>query len=99
MAKNNQAPAAGAAPVTDPAPVAEDQQSPPPEDVSVPPTGNDLPPVDPPAESELRKVLLLVDNAFGRCAQVVKVLVHEAEAMLNSGEADDHPAAIAAHED
>lgn len=101
MAKNN-APATPAADTTAPASdtaTAADQLPPTTDETSAPPAADNPATDTPAAEGELRKVLLLVDNAFGRCAQVVKVLVHEAEALLKSGEADDHPAAIAAHED
>ena len=95
MTKKNQA-AEAAAPAAAPAPATEtaaDQLPPAVDKAGAPPASN-----PPHVESELRKVLLLVDCAFGKCAQVVELAIHEAEALIKGGHADDHPAAIAAHD-
>lgn len=101
MAKNNQA---GADPAAKPVPAADStNQGKTLPAAGDPPVTEEPPKTDPPKneppKDEVRKVLLLVDTAFGRCAQVVELLVHEAEALVKGGHADDNPAAIAAHED
>lgn len=96
MAKNSQG---GAAPADKPAALPDSTNT----EKAAPLTGEppvtEEPPQKGPPEGDFRKVLLLVDTAFGRCAQVVELLVHEAEALVKGGHADDNPAAITAHED